>query len=164
MGAVQAAAAAAYPNQDLWSRGTGRYTIAVAAEVFPIARDTTHQDDCVACPFIDPVTKPILIYYFCTLSMHTHTHTCTHTHTHTHTHTCTHTHMYTHTHTCTHTHTHTHTQPADPHTHHCRAIVAIEMISRMGNGIWDFPNCPSLHEVPAVNTTCITELKLNPLY
>ena len=63
MGAVQAAAAAAYPNQDLWSRGTGRYTIAVAAEVFPIARDTTHQDDCVACPFIDPVTKPVLINY-----------------------------------------------------------------------------------------------------
>jgi len=125
----------------------------------------------------------LLITYAPYPCIHTHTHTrahahthCTHTHTHTHARThATHTHMHTHTththtrththtHTRTHTHTHTHTQPADPHTHHCRAIVAIEMISRMGNRIWDFPNCPSLQEVPAVNTTCITELKLNPLY
>ena len=35
----------------------------------------------------------------------------------------------------------------DKHILHCRAMVAIEMISRMGNKIWDFPSCPTLQEV-----------------
>lgn len=29
----------------------------------------------------------------------------------------------------------------------CRAFVEVEMLSVMGNGIWDFTNCPSLNDV-----------------
>ena len=29
----------------------------------------------------------------------------------------------------------------------CRTVVAVEMLSLMGNKIWDFPDCPSLTEV-----------------
>lgn len=38
-------------------------------------------------------------------------------------------------------------QAGDPEAVHCRAIVAVEMLSIMGNGIWDFPDCPSLNNV-----------------
>eukprot|EP00731_Ephydatia_muelleri_P020306 Em0013g33a len=40
-----------------------------------------------------------------------------------------------------------HDNQADPQLSHCRAIVATEMIEKLGNGIWDFPNCPTLNEV-----------------
>lgn len=29
----------------------------------------------------------------------------------------------------------------------CRAMIAVEMIGLMGNGIWDFPNCPTPSDV-----------------
>ena len=38
-------------------------------------------------------------------------------------------------------------QTGDPEAAHCKAVVAVEMLSLMGNRIWDFPDCPSLNDV-----------------
>lgn len=44
----------------------------------------------------------------------------------------------------------------------CRAVVEVEMLSLMGNGVWDFPTCPSPQDV--CNTyfvslcACVTKL------
>ena len=46
-------------------------------------------------------------------------------------------------------------QTGDPEAAHCKAVVAVEMLSLMGNRIWDFPDCPSLNDVshtPIQNT------------
>ena len=37
---------------------------------------------------------------------------------------------------------------------HCRAIVAMEMVSKVGGGLWDFPSCPSLQEVCSLLGAC----------
>ena len=38
-------------------------------------------------------------------------------------------------------------QDGDSEATHCRAVVAVEMLSLVGNRIWDFPDCPSLNNV-----------------
>lgn len=38
-------------------------------------------------------------------------------------------------------------QDGDSEAAHCRAVVAVEMLSLVGNRIWDFPDCPSLNNV-----------------
>ncbi|XP_064381874.1 cilia- and flagella-associated protein 46-like [Halichondria panicea] len=36
----------------------------------------------------------------------------------------------------------------------CRAMVAVKLLCSQGNGIWDFPNCPTLSEVSGMVSEC----------
>ena len=45
-------------------------------------------------------------------------------------------------------------QDGDSAAAHCRAVVSVEMLSLMGNRIWDFPECPSLNDVSILVTKC----------
>jgi tetratricopeptide (TPR) repeat protein len=45
-------------------------------------------------------------------------------------------------------------EAGDSDTAQCRAVVAVEMLSLMGNRIWDFPDCPSLNEAFELVCAC----------
>ena len=50
--------------------------------------------------------------------------------------------------------THFSIQAKDSHVQHCRAIIAMEMVSKVGGGLWDFPSCPSLQEACSLLVAC----------
>ena len=45
-------------------------------------------------------------------------------------------------------------QAKDSHVQQCRVVVAVEMVSKVGGGLWDFPSCPSLQEVCSLLEGC----------
>ena len=47
-------------------------------------------------------------------------------------------------------------QAGDPCAIQCRAMVAVGVVSAQGNGIWDFPNCPTLTEARISCTRILT--------